>query len=52
MRGLDDLDALTRHVVAIAGDDESLQRSVPRVFDRARHRRGPAGAAIERGVVA
>jgi len=45
VRGLDDLDARARHGVAVAGDDQALERSGPVVFQRARHRRrGLAGA--------
>ena len=44
MRRLDDLDALAGHAVAVAGDDEALERPVPGLLHRPRHRRrGLAG---------
>ena len=38
MRGLDDLDALARHAVAVAGDDEPGERAAPVLLERPRHR--------------
>ncbi len=45
VRRLDDLDALARHAVAVAGDDQAVERPRPMILDRPRHRRrGLAGA--------
>ena len=45
MGRLDDLDALARHGVAVARDDEACQRPIPVVLDGSGHRgRGLAGA--------
>ena len=45
MRGLDDLDPLAGHGMAVAGDDEAGQRPRPVILDRLRHGgRGLAGA--------
>ena len=39
MAGLDDLDPLAGDGVAVAGDDQALERAGPGVFESARHRR-------------
>src|SRR5579883_2855339 len=49
MAGFDDLDALGRRAMAVAGDDQPFERSAPMGFDRGRHGgRGLAGADDDR----
>ena len=48
-RDLDDLDPRAGYAVAVAGDDEALERAVPRRLDRRGHRRrGLPGAEDDR----
>ena len=49
MRGLDDVNALARNRVIVAGDDEPLQRAVPRRLESRGHRGGGFAGADHDG---